>query len=192
MHKEMTMSEKRPYKRKQFYIKKDYQLIFILKFCFIILVGAFISTGLLFLFSQGTLTSSFEHSRLLVRDTSFAILPAAILTNIITLILITLATIVVVLFISHKIAGPMFRFEKDLNEIGQGDLTKKVTLRKKDQFTDMADSLNNMTTNLHDKVLAVQTEVEQLLESASKQKAPERLIGGLNHLHQSIHKHFKI
>ena len=186
------MSEKRPYKRKQFYIKKDYQLRFILKFCLIILVGAFISTGLLFLFSQGTLTSSFEHSRLLVRNTSFAILPAAILTNIITLILITLASIVVVLFISHKIAGPMFRFEKDLNEIGQGDLTKKVTLRKKDQFTDMADSLNNMTTNLHGKVLAIQTEVEQLLESASKQKAPEKLIEGLNHLHQSIHKHFKI
>ncbi len=86
----------------------------------------------------------------------------------------------------------MFRFEKDLNEIGQGDLTKKVALRKKDQFTDMADSLNNMTTSLHVKVLAIQTEVEQLLESASKQKAPERLIEGLNHLYQSIYKHFKI
>ena len=191
MHKEMTMSEKRLYKRKQLYIKKDYQLRFILKFCLIILAGAFISTGLLFLFSQGTLTSSFEHSRLVVKNTSFAILPAAILTNIITLILITLASIVVVLFISHKIAGPMFRFEKDLNEIGQGEFTKKITLRKKDQFTDMADNLNNMTTNLHDKVLAIQTEVEQLLESASKHKTPE-LIGGLNHLHQSIHKHFKI
>ncbi|HBF43765.1 MAG TPA: hypothetical protein DDW42_09110 [Desulfobacteraceae bacterium] len=186
------MSQKHNYKRKQYFVKKGYQFKFIFKFCLIILIGSVISTGVLFLLSQGTLTSSFEHSRLVVNNTSFAILPAVIFTNIITLVLISLASIVVVLLISHKIAGPLFRFEKEIKEIEKGDLTKKIILRKKDQITDMAKGLNKMTESLHDKVFAIQTDVDQLIELASKQEIQGSFIKKLNNLHQSIHKHFKV
>ncbi|MDL2121643.1 MAG: hypothetical protein LWX51_00875 [Deltaproteobacteria bacterium] len=186
------MPQEQRHKRRQYFIKKDYQFKFILKFCIVVLVGAFISTGLLFLFSQGTLTSSFDNSRLVIRNTSFAILPAVILTNIITLVLITLSSIVVIMFISHKIAGPMFRFEKDLTDIGKGNLVKKISLREKDQFAEIATSMNNMTMELHNKVLSIESEVERLIESAKKQNAPDIFIEELNHLHQSIHKKFII
>ena len=184
--------QERTYKRRQYFIKKDFQFKFILKFCLIILIGTILSTGLLFLFSQGTLTSSFQQSRLVIKNTSLAILPAVIYTNLITLGLITLATIVVTLFVSHKIAGPLFRFEKDLKEIEKGDLTKSIKLRKKDQTTDLADSLNKMTAGLHEKVLDIRTGVENLIELASKQNAPQELIEDLNHLHQKIGMNFKI
>lgn len=180
------------YKRKNYFIKRDFQSKFILKFCLIILIGTILSTGLLFLFSQGTLTSSFQQSRLVIKNTSLAILPAVIYINLITLGLITLATIVVTLFVSHKIAGPLFRFEKELKEIEKGDLTKSIKLREKDQTTNLADSLNKMTAGLHEKVLEIRTGVENLIESASKQNAPQELIEDLNHLHQKIGMNFKI
>ena len=185
-------NNKYPHRRRHYFIKKEFQFKFILKFCLIILMGVIFSTGLLFLFSQGTLTSSFQQSRLVIKNTASAILPAVIYTNLITLGLITLATIVVTIFISHKIAGPLFRFEKELKEIGEGDLTKNMRLRKKDQTTDMTVSLNRMIASLHDKVLDIQKAVEQLIESASKQKAPEGLIEELTHLHQRIESNFKI
>lgn len=180
-----------PHKRRHYFIKKDFQFKFILKFCLIILAGVLISTSLLILFSQGTLTSSFQQSRLVVKNTAVAILPAVIYTNLITLGLISLATIVVTLFVSHKIAGPMFRFEKEIKEIGQGDLTKKITLRKKDQITEMAQCLEKMTASLHEKVLDIQTGVEHLVESASEQNAPQGLIEELNRLNQKIKNNFK-
>ena len=180
------------YRRKNYFIKRDFQSKFILKFCLIILIGTILSTGLLFLFSQGTLTSSFQQSRLVIKNTSLAILPAVIYTNLITLGMITLATIVVTLFVSHKIAGPLFRFEKELKEIEKGNLTKSIKLRKKDQTTDMADSLNKMSAGLHEKVLDIRTGVEHLIESASKQNAPQELIEDLNHLHKKIGMNFKI
>ncbi len=186
------MPQKPKLARRQYFIQKDYQFKFILKFCLIVLAGSIISTAFLFFFAQGTLTSSFEHSRLVIRNTATAIMPAVILTNVITLIVITFATIVVVLFISHKIAGPMFRFEKDLKDIGQGDLTKKVRLRKKDQLTNLANGLNTMTASLHEKVVSTQVEVEQLIELASKEKAPQRLVEGLNLLHKNLNQHFRI
>lgn len=186
------MPQKRPYKRSHYFVEKEYQFKFILKFCLIVIGGTLLSTVLLLLFSQGTLTSSFENSRLVLRNTASAILPEVILTNMVTLLFITSATVVTVLFISHKIAGPMFRFEKELKKIGQGDLTINIVLRKNDQFKNMAESLNTMTEGLKTKVVDVQKELEQILESARKEKYPERLIDDMEHLHQSIHRYFKV
>lgn len=191
--KEMTVFQnKRSYKRSSYCIKKEFQFKFILRFCLLVLIGAIISTGLLFLFSQGTLTSSFQQSRLIIKNTALAILPSVVYTNLITLALITLATIIVTLFVSHKVAGPMFRFEKELKAIGEGNLTKKIMLRKKDQIKDMADCLNNMVASLHEKILDIQTAVEHIRNSASGQSAPEGLVEELQQLHHKIQHSFRI
>ena len=186
------MSQRPRYRRKQYFVKKGYQFKFILKFFLIILSGSLISTGILFFFSQGTLTSSFGDSKLVIKDTATAILPAVILTNIITLVIVSLVAIAVVLFISHKIAGPMFRFEKDLKDIGQGNLNKTIKLREKDQFITLAESVNAMTAGLRERVLAIQIELEQLLESAPKQDVPKELMAGLSCLQENIRQHFKV
>ena len=99
-------------RRKQYFINKEFQLSFILKFCSILLVGIIVSTVLLILVSRGTLTSSFENSQLTIKNTATALLPSILLCNLITLGLITLVTIVLTLLVSHKLAGPMFRFQK--------------------------------------------------------------------------------
>ncbi len=152
----------RAYKRKTIYIKKDFQIKFIFKFCLILLAGVIISTGLLFFFSQETLTSSFENSRLVIKNTGSAILPVIIMTNLITLGIICIATIIVTLFMSHRIAGPMFRFEKDLEKIKQGDLNVNVNLRKKDQFSDLALAMNDMTQGIHQKVSKVHERIDEI------------------------------
>ena len=187
-----VFQNKQSYKRSSYFIKKEFQFKFILRFCLLVLIGAVISTGLLFLFSQGTLTSSFQQSRLIIKNTGLAILPSVVYTNLITLALITLATIIVTLFVSHKVAGPMFRFEKELKAIGEGDLTKKIMLRKKDQIKDMADCLNNMVVSLREKILDIQTEVEHIRNFASQQSAPEDLVEELQQLHHKIQRSFNI
>ena len=187
----MTMERPR-FRRRHYFIKRGFQAGFILKFCLLVLLGVIISTGLLFLFSQGSLTSSFDQSKLTIEETSFAILPAAIYTSLITLGLISLATIAVTLFVSHKLAGPMFRFEADLKVIGKGDLTKEIRLRKKDQFMDLVDSLNTMTGGLREKVLDIQDGLDRLAETASAQNASREMIDGLKDLQQMIKTNFKL
>ena len=106
-------------KRSHYFIKKDFQARFILKFCLLLLVGVIVSTGLLFLFSQDTLTSSFQDSRLVIENTALAILPTVVFSGLITLILLTIATIAVTLFISHKIAGPCSGLKKNSKRSGE-------------------------------------------------------------------------
>ena len=179
-------------KRRIYFVKKDFQLKFIIKFCLILLVGVIVSTGLLFFLSQDTLTSSFHESRLHIKSTGLAILPAVIYTNLFTLGLVILAAIIVILFITHKIAGPLFRLENELNRIGNGDLTGKIALRENDQVTEMADSINKMTDKLHQKVHDIQTEVDEACKSAARLNAPESLIDALVRLQQKIENNFKI
>ncbi|MCP4690155.1 MAG: methyl-accepting chemotaxis protein [Desulfobacterales bacterium] len=186
------MMTKKKLVRKRYFIKKDYQFNFIMKFCLLVLAGAILSSGLLFFFSQGTLTSSFENSRLVIKRTSFAIMPMVIYTNLFTLIFITVATIAVVLFISHRIAGPMFRFEKDLKEIAEGNLMKTISLRKKDQFMDMANNFNLMTTELRKRILEVDNQVLKLMASDLSRKTPGEHGEDLERLHSMIHENFRL
>lgn len=182
---------KSSYTRSHYFIKKDFQAKFILKFCLLLLAGVIVSTGLLFIFSRDTLTSSFQDSRLVIENTAIAILPNVVYTGLITLALLAIATIIVTLFISHRIAGPMFRFEKELKEIGEGDLTKKVSLRKKDQTQELADCINHMTASLRGKVIPIRTGLEHILKSARKQNASKDLIEELEKLHQDILSNLK-
>jgi len=180
------------YKRRNYFVKKDFQIAFILKFCLIVLVGAVISSSLLLFASRDTLTSSFNNSQLTLQNTWTAILPNVVTTGVITLFLVTLVTAAVILFVSHKIGGPLFRLEQEVQEIGKGDLTRKVTFREKDQITPLADGLTGMTDSLNKKVLGIRTEVRRLIESASGKSAPQELIDGLNDLHATLEKNFKI
>lgn len=180
------------FKRRQYFIQKEFQFKFILKFCLVLFIGIIVSTGLLFFLSKDTLTSSFEQSRLVIKKTAFAILPSVFLSNLITLALITLAAIIVTLLVSHKLAGPLFRFQKELNQIAEGNLTQAIKLREKDQITAMAESLEQMRVSLQKKVVAIKDEVEGVIDSASGKDVPPELVKQLNQLHQKIGSHFEV
>lgn len=180
------------YKRRQFFIKKGFQFRFILWFCLLVLLGGMLSTGLILYFTQGNLTSLFSNSRLVVTDTAIFILPAVIYTNMITILIISLSLMVVTLFVSHKIAGPLFRLEQDINVIAKGDLTFTVRLRKGDQLRELSADINEMTASLNTKVAAIQSGVERVMISASDQNAPKWFQEKLHELHGRIGRSFKL
>jgi len=185
------MSQKnRGYQRKNYFIKKNFQFKFIIKFCLIIISGIILSTGLVLLFSQGTLTSSFDNSRLVVENTGYAIMPALIITNLITLGVITLAVIIVTLFVSHKIAGPMFRFEQDIKKIATGDLLVRINLRQKDQFSEMADALNDMASDLHGKIVRIDRQIDRILTSRSESEMDTDYKKMVLELKETLNKNF--
>jgi methyl-accepting chemotaxis protein len=186
------LMETAPYQRKKHLIKKNFQIRFIIKFCLIVLAGVILSTALLFFFSQETLTSSFDDSRLVIRKTGTAILPAVIYTNLITLGVVSVIMIFVTLYISHKIAGPMFRFEKEIQSIAQGDLSKVISLRKEDQVKEMADSLNQMTRSLNHKIADIRLEITNLEAIIREQPVPDSISAGIQALKQKIETNFTL
>ncbi len=166
------MTESTKYRRKHYFIDKNFQTGFALKFCIILIIGAILSTGILFAFTSNTLTTSFEDSRISIEKTSRDILPAMLYTNAVTVVTISFAAIVVLIFISHKIAGPFYRFEKTFEEIGKGNLSLRIGLREKDQFSIIAQQINEMNEQLNDRIVHLKENATRI-RSEIDQESPD-------------------
>ena len=51
------------------------------------------------------------------------------------------------MFISHRMAGPVFRMQRTLKEISEGDLRGNIRLRDKDDFKELSEQINNVKTS---------------------------------------------
>ncbi len=139
-------------RRKNYYIKKDFQRNFILKFCALVLIGSAVSGAIIYVMSLSTVTTAFENSKLVIRSTADFILPAVLLSSLVFIILVGIASIAITLFTSHKIAGPLYRMEKDICEVAAGNLRQEFNLRVGDELRPMAEALNGMSVFLKDRV----------------------------------------
>jgi methyl-accepting chemotaxis protein len=177
------------FKRRKIYINKDFQTRFIARFILVLIAGGIISVALTFFTTQGSLTSSFVNSRLIIQNTSLAILPSVVYTTLITILVVGIIVTLVTLVVSHKIAGPMYRFETDIQRITNGDLKSRIHIRKGDQFQEMAAILNTMVDSLNSEISGIQ---KTALILAEKENLPDDCRILVNALNQKIRTRFKL
>ncbi|MDR0306056.1 MAG: hypothetical protein LBI42_04370 [Chitinispirillales bacterium] len=58
------------------------------------------------------------------------------------ILLVVIQVVMMTIFFSHKIAGPVFRFEKACRKVIDGDYTDVIKLREGDQLNSLANLLN--------------------------------------------------
>lgn len=83
---------------------------------------------------------------------------------------------------SHRLAGPVYRFEQSAREIGQGNLQHRVGLRGGDELLELQEAFNRMAASLQTKVQKERTlaerisaRLESLAEKAHDKHAAEEL-----------------
>lgn len=55
-------------------------------------------------------------------------------------------------FYSHRLAGPVYHLEKHLQDMVEGKYDKKLVFRKKDEFKQLADTINKLQEKLRNKL----------------------------------------
>jgi methyl-accepting chemotaxis protein len=82
---------------------------------------------------------------------------------------------VVSVYMSHKIAGPLYRLKKCFQDVAKGDLSFEMRLRKGDELTDLVDDFNGMLRTLkgmvdadRQKVKDIRQKVEETLATINK------------------------
>ncbi|MEW6556499.1 MAG: methyl-accepting chemotaxis protein [Elusimicrobiota bacterium] len=145
------MEEKKggKFQRKQILINKKFQF----KFAAVILVTLFVMLGLvewdIFYTMKTILPKVFFMEEIRQDLTAFHLLLAV--KSLVFMVLVAFISV----YFSHRIAGPIYRLEKDLfRMIEESDLTRQFRLREKDELKELADALNTMTANLRTKLLA--------------------------------------
>jgi methyl-accepting chemotaxis protein len=146
------MSEKPSYARRRYFINRKFQLEFSLRFLLII-AAASITVMLLFFYnSRGTLTAGYTGSEVKLLQTGAYFLPSLLLSTVIIVIFSCIAGAIFLILISHRLAGPLFRFQATLDELCTGNLTRRFNLRDKDQFSDLADRINTLAAVMDGKM----------------------------------------
>jgi len=162
-------------RRRNYFIDKEFQAKFILKFCALAALGALISAFIVYKMSVSTVTTTFENSRLVMKTTADFILPAVCLSTFVFIIFVGLATVAITLFTSHKIAGPLYRMEKDIEEVSGGNLKKRFNLREHDEIKRLAASLDKMTETLRSDINELKECVTELESSAPGADLKEKI-----------------
>ncbi|MDZ4165696.1 MAG: methyl-accepting chemotaxis protein [Smithellaceae bacterium] len=156
------MNKKPTLARRHYYIDKKFQSAFAVKFLVIVALAAIAFLALFLYNSQGTITAGYTGSEVRLLQTGAFFLPTLLLsTSVIIIVSVAVGLIVMILF-SHRIAGPLFRFEKILTELYNGDLTLRFKLREKDQFKELAERINGLSETMDQKIGHIKTQAAEL------------------------------
>lgn len=69
------------------------------------------------------------------------------------LVILLVIVFIISVFVSHKFAGPIFKFERSCDTVASGDLTHRVHLRAGDELSELQDKFNDMISVIHQNVL---------------------------------------
>ena len=142
-------------RRRIYLIEKGFQLGFILKFCGLVAAAGLITISILYIFALRSNTVAFMNSRVVVKTTADFLLPILVQTVVIVMILVSLATIAVTLFFSHKIAGPLYHLRKVMEGLEAGDFSVDFRIRHLDQLRELADTFNNMIKKVREEIAGI-------------------------------------
>lgn len=162
-------------RRRNYFIDKRFQRKFILKFCTLVAIGAVISGSIVYMMSKSTVTTTFENLRLTIKSTADFILPSVLLGSAVVIVVIGLASIAVTLFTSHRIAGPLYRMAKDIEEVSSGNLKKRFNLRSADELKPLAKGLDDMTQSLRNDINGIKCDVAGLEAAGESEQAKEKV-----------------
>ncbi len=149
-------------KRKKYLIQKVFQTKVIFFVLLLIVLSSIISGIILYKRTNIDLGFHYGEAHSKLKNTGEILLPNVLVGNIIAIIFIGAASIVFTILLSHKIAGPLHRFEKNAEQIARGDLTIVTKLRQNDQIHGLAESFSKMTIELREKLLGIKKGSDEL------------------------------
>jgi methyl-accepting chemotaxis protein len=78
------------------------------------------------------------------------------------------------LMVSHRIAGPLYRFQRVFESVAKGDLAVRANIRKHDYLHAHAKSLNEMIEALERRMQGLENQAMQVKEEAAQLKQAAR------------------
>jgi len=146
------------YKRRRFLIKRALQVKLLLGYFFFVISGGIFFIVLMGFFTTESMTISYNSNNMEMIQTPFALLKQSLSSQWIFLSAGALILAIMAVRITHRVAGPLFRFEQTLDNMLSGDLGDTIYLRSKDEGKDLAGKLNSFNKGLSNNIQKVTKE----------------------------------
>ena len=93
------------------------------------------------------------------------------------------------IFITHKIAGPLFRFEASFQRLAEGDLNFRVHLRKGDEARNLVPAFNQFITQLDGSLYQIKESTLQLQQLMQEGDYPVECLEALAQMEYELDKY---
>jgi methyl-accepting chemotaxis protein len=162
---------KRNYKRRTYFLTRSFQGKHVFLYFILSGLGIIFFTLLFFLFTADTLAIIYENGSLHLGKIPTILLNRILEAHWAYIVIGGCILVVITTLITHKVAGPLYRFEKSFDRMIDGDVSFHITLRNKDECKKLAEKFNRFNIVLCSKIRAMMGVVEQIdkiLVSAEK------------------------
>lgn len=161
------------YKRRHYFIDGKFQGQHVFNNYILTLIVILLFIGLFTFFTSDALTIVYTQNDLQLERTPLILLKKILLIAWILLIpggiWITLRTIMV----SHRMAGPLFKLEKTMDEMCLGKIGDRIYLRQKDHCKDLAEKINTLNSIYAEKIRTISLLAQQIDDTAQGTENPE-------------------
>jgi methyl-accepting chemotaxis protein len=177
-------------KRRNVFIKKAFQGRFIGGVFLLMLLSGLCSALLIYWMTGGDLQAQSESAHINIANAWARLGLSLLIGNVVAILIAGTLSVFVVMYASHKIAGPLYRFEKLCEQVGNGELEIITAIREKDQLQDLANAFLEMVNKIRarkqrqqDCISSILNQIEQLKNNNSP--APNQ-VQALEQLEQTV------
>ena len=149
-------------KTKNYFLKKNLQGKVVLVLFLTVFGSCMLFAILLGIFSADTMTISYSNNDIQVGSTPWILFKNAVAANWIFLITGGAFLVLAAIVATHRIAGPLYHFEKSLKEMSEGNISDTINLRSKDIGKDLAKKINHFNEILREQLSTIENHSEQI------------------------------
>lgn len=157
----------KPYKRRNFLTKKGFQTRFIMNFVFVTMAAGLGAGAVFNVIARRKLEQMMYSLHLTARSTGEVILPELLYTMLFMSVIVLFVTWIVVRQLFRGINGPLTRLRHDIADMADGDLAFDITLRRNDEFIDVAEDFNTMASKLRERFRLVSRAAKSVSETVA-------------------------
>lgn len=162
------------------FVNWRFQVKFVVKFVRAVLIGVALTCIIFYLLTYKELGGKYSEALFTLYGLSQNIIPAMFVTGAIVIIVVGFSVLALALVNSNKIAGPIYRVERNLELMGKGDLTIKTAFRTHDAINRLAEGMNDATESLNNRLCTVVNDMRKIREETERLRTePEHPVDDL-------------
>jgi len=179
------------YKRKNYFIKKNFQGKLILGYFLFMVVGCLIFILALSYMAADSMTVVYSNNNLQIGQTPLMLFKQLLAAYWVFIVIGAVLVVVIATRITHRVAGPMFNLERSLDYMIDGKLDNVIYLRNKDEGKELAVKINQFNAELSSQIRIVRkrsTNIQELLSNYAVLNPESRSQEDLESIYASIKK----
>jgi len=161
-------------RRKRYFVLVRFQLKYIAYILLFLYIGAAVAGYTVYWTTWVTLGEKLAN--VYPRGRLIYIFKTANITLLLRILLITPVFIVIGTFLSHRIAGPIYRLNEYIESLKNGDYGQRLTLRKKDELKGLAVKLSELSAKLRNEKENRTKKIDDLVVSLQDNKVDNSVI----------------